>query len=69
MKSYMIQPEKTTGGQDWVRANYPDIQAAAADLGRVFPTRHGETATITQVGVGPNGMDATPETHGVFPIG
>ena len=70
MTTYKIQPQRIGSAQDWIEAEYPTIETAASDLRRTFPTRPAsEAVTITEVGVGPNGLDATPERHGAFRIG
>jgi hypothetical protein len=70
MTTYRIEPQRIGNAQDWIEAEYPTIEAAAADLRRTFPTRHrDEAVTITEAGVGPNGLDATPERYGAFRLG
>lgn len=50
MKTYRIMPQETRDGQDVVTARHPSVRAAAADLRRLFPTRHGlEHVSIVQV--------------------
>jgi hypothetical protein len=70
MTTYRIEPQQIGNAQDWIEADYPNIAAAAADLRRTFPTRiASEAVAITEAGVGVNGLDATPERHGMFRLG